>query len=192
MDNASNSALLVMDVQRAVVERFGDREDLLARLDRALTAARAARVAVIFVRVAFRSGHPEVSARNRTFAQVASQPGVQFGEESRATQIHPALDRRPEDPIVVKKRVSAFAGSDLEVLLRSLGTTHLVLSGIATSGVVLSTVREAADRDYEITVLADGCLDADEEVHRVLMEKVFPRQAEILSVEEWASRLAAA
>ena len=91
--------------------------------------------------------------------------------------------------MVVKKRVSAFSGSDLEVLLRSLDVTHLVLTGIATSGVVLSTLREAADKDYRLTVLADGCLDADEEVHRVLIEKVFPRQAEVVSVDEWASRL---
>jgi nicotinamidase-related amidase len=109
-----------------------------------------------------------------------------------ATQIHPALGPRAEDPVVLKKRVSAFAGSDLEVLLRSLEITHLVLTGIATSGVVLSTLREAADRDYELTVLSDACADADEEVHRMLTEKVFPRQAEVLSVAEWTSRLGSA
>jgi len=90
---------------------------------------------------------------------------------------------------VVKKRVSAFSGSDLEVLLRSLDITHLVLTGIATSGVVLSTLREAADKDYRLTVRADGCLDADEEVHRVLIGKLFPRQADVVSVDEWVSSL---
>ena len=96
---------------------------------------------------------------------------------------------REGDLVVVKKRVSVFSGSDLEVLLRSLDATHLVLTGIATGGVVLSTLREAADKDFRLTVLADGCLDADEEVHRVLIEKVFPRQAEVVSVDEWAGRL---
>jgi nicotinamidase-related amidase len=69
------------------------------------------------------------------------------------------------------------------------GITHLVLCGIATSGVVLSTLREAADKDYQLTVFADGCADADEEVHRVLLSKVFPRQAEILQIEEWITKL---
>jgi nicotinamidase-related amidase len=96
---------------------------------------------------------------------------------------------RAEDPVVVKKRVSAFSGSDLEVLLRSSEITHLVLAGIATSGVVLSTLREAADKDYRLTVLSDGCADTDEEVHRVLIEKVFPRQADVVSVNEWANGL---
>jgi len=142
----------------------------------------------LFVRVAFRPGHPEVSPRNRAFAALASQTATSFGEQDEATQIHPSLEPRAEDPVVVKKRVSAFAGSDLEVLLRSLGITQLVLTGIATSGVVLSTLRDAADRDYELTVLRDACADADDEVHRVLTEKIFPRQAEVLSVAEWTNR----
>jgi len=83
--------------------------------------------------------------------------------------------------------VSASAGSDLEVLLRGLGAGTLVLAGIATSGVVLSTLRQAADLDYRLVVLADACLDADPEVHRVLTEKVFPRQADVLTVDEWVA-----
>jgi nicotinamidase-related amidase len=60
-----------------------------------------------------------------------------------------------------------------------------VLTGISTSGVVLSTLREAADKDYQITVLSDCCADMDDEVHRVLTTKIFPRQADVLTVQEW-------
>jgi nicotinamidase-related amidase len=87
--------------------------------------------------------------------------------------------------VVVKKRVSAFAGSDLDVVLRSLDASSLVLAGIATSGVVLSTLRQAADLDFGLTVLADACADQDPEVHRVLLEKVFPRQATVLTTDDW-------
>lgn len=188
-NETAHAALLVMDVQRGVVERFTASNELLSRLARAMEAARGAGIALIFVRVAFRAGYPEVSASNRSFSAMASQAGTTFMEESEATQIHPGVAARAKDPVVVKKRVSAFSGSDLEVLLRSLDITHLVLTGIATSGVVLSTLREAADKDYRLTVLSDACLDADEEVHRVLIEKVFPRQADVVSVDEWVSRL---
>ena len=75
-------------------------------------------------------------------------------------------------------------------MLRAQGISHLVLCGIATSGVVLSTLREAADKDDELTVLADGCVDGDEEVQRVLLSKVFPRQADVLFVAAWQARLA--
>ena len=92
--------------------------------------------------------------------------------------------------VVTKRRVSAFTGSDLEVVLRSGEVDSLVLTGIATSGVVLSTLRQAADLDYRLTVLADGCLDADPEVHRVLTEKLFPRQADVLAIADWTASLA--
>jgi nicotinamidase-related amidase len=85
--------------------------------------------------------------------------------------------------------VSAFAGSDLQLVLRSLGVDSLVLTGVATSGVVLSTLREAADLDYFLTVLRDGCLDRDDEVHRVLMDKVFPRQASVVLAAEWMASI---
>ncbi len=81
--------------------------------------------------------------------------------------------------------MSAFTGSDLEVVLRAGDIRHLVLAGIATSGVVLSTLREAADKDYDCTVLSDLCADMDDEVHQVLTTKVFPRQAKVITTREW-------
>ena len=177
------SALLVMDVQRGVVERFAGDPDYLTRLSRAIEVARAASIPVIYVRVGFRRGHPEISARNRTFAAAAAD-GL-YAEGDPAIEIHPSVAPRPEDPVVTKRRVSAFSGSDLEVLLRGLGVGTLVLTGIATSGVVLSTLRQAADLDYRVVVLSDACEDRDPEVHRVLTEKVFPRQADVLTVAEW-------
>jgi nicotinamidase-related amidase len=181
------AALLIMDVQRGVVARIQESQPLLDALDRAASAARSAGVPVIYVRVAFRTGLPEISPRNRTFAAIAERGG--FGDDDPATAIHPAIAPHPEDIVVVKKRVSAFAGSDLEVVLRSGDVDSLVLSGIATSGVVLSTVRQAADLDYRLTVLRDGCADADPEVHRVLLDKVFPRQAAVVDVDEWSTSL---
>ena len=89
----------------------------------------------------------------------------------------------------MKKRVSAFAGSDLAVVLRSQRIDTLVLAGIATSGVVLSTLREAADLDFGLVVLADACADADPEVNRVLTEKVFVRQADVTTVGVWTESL---
>jgi nicotinamidase-related amidase len=179
--------LLVMDVQQGIVDRY-PAPGYLERVSQAAAAARGAGLRVVYVRVGFRPGHPEISGRNRSFSAAAAS-GV-FDDGGPATQIHPAVAPRPEDIVVTKRRVSAFTGSDLEVLLRGLGAGTLVLAGIATSGVVLSTVRQAADLDYQLVVLADACLDPDPEVHRVLTEKVFPRQAQVLTVAEWTAQLA--
>jgi nicotinamidase-related amidase len=186
----ANTALLVMDIQNGAVSRFSDGSGpLLGAVSRATTAARADGMPVIYVTVAFRSGSPEISSRNRLFSAIAASRAMSIDDA--ATQIHPTVAPEPDDVIVVKKRVSAFAGSDLEIVLRSLEVGSLVLTGIATSGVVLSTLCQAADLDYELTVLRDGCVDADPEVHRVLLDKVFPRHATVLSTNEWIENLSA-
>ncbi len=177
-----SAALLVMDLQNAIVERLGD-ETVLDR---------AAGVPVVFVRVAFRPGLPEVSERNKTFGGIRASGRADAFADAEATEIHPRVAPTPDEVVVTKRRVSAFAGSDLDVVLRAGDVEELVLCGIATSGVVLSTLRQAADLDYRLTVLRDACADADAEVHRVLTEKVFPRQADVVDVADWGAGLGGA
>jgi nicotinamidase-related amidase len=173
-----------MDLQNGIVARVADQaETLLDTLEGVIAAAREREIPIIFVRVAFRPGAPEVSSRNQSFSALKNaQP---MDETSESTQIHPRLAPRTGDVLVTKRRVSAFAGSDLDVVLRSLEVDQLVLTGIATSGVVLSTTRQAADLDYRLTIVSDACADADPEVHRVLIEKVFPRQATVVGSIDW-------
>jgi nicotinamidase-related amidase len=183
-------ALLIMDVQQGIVERFGGEGSYLDRLATAIAAARDAGVAVIYVTVAFRPGYPEVSERNKTFSAIAGTG--RFTDGDPGMRIPAVIAPAPGEVTVTKRRVSAFTGSDLEVVLRGRGISHLVLAGIATSGVVLSTLRQAADLDYQLTVLADGCLDADPAVQQILLGTVFPRQAEVTTVADWAACLHAA
>ena len=191
----TSTALLIMDVQQGIVDRFAGDPGYLDRLATAITAARGAGVMVGYVTVAFRPGYPEVSDRNKSFSAIAGSGRFTDGDPGTripGTRIPAAVAPAPGEVVVTKRRVSAFAGSDLDVLLRARRTESLVLAGIATSGVVLSTLRQAADLDYRLTVLADGCLDADPEVHQVLLHKVFPRQAEVTTIADWTAGLAVA
>jgi nicotinamidase-related amidase len=172
-----------MDVQVGIVARYANDAGLVDRLLRATDAARAASIPVIYVVVGFRPDYAEVSPNNRGFAAIAQSGAFSEGDADR--EVHPTIAPREGDIVVTKKRVSAFAGSDLDMVLRAQHIDHLVLSGISTSGVVLSTLRQAADLDCRLTVLSDGCADGDDEVHRVLIDKVFPRQAEVVTIDEW-------
>jgi nicotinamidase-related amidase len=187
-DTYAKMALLVMDVQAGIVARVAQMGDVLTPISAAIATARAATIPVIYVTVAFRPGYPEVSPRNKSFSVVKQQQAA-LSANMITTEIHPAVAPQPTDIVVTKRRVSAFSGSDLEVVLRAQDISHLVLCGIATSGVVLSTLREAADKDYQLTVLADCCFDGDEEVQRVLLSKVFPRQAEVVQSATWKAQL---
>jgi nicotinamidase-related amidase len=183
MEQQSKTALLVMDMQEGIVAMLPNAAAILNTTAKAIAKARDQKIPVIYVVVGFRQGAPEVSLNNKTFA--ASKERFASVNMAEFMKVHEDLKPQADEVVVTKRRVSAFTGSDLEVILRAYGIQHLVLTGIATSGVVLSTLREAADKDYRLTVLADCCADSDEEVHRVLTTKVFPRQADVLTVEEW-------
>jgi nicotinamidase-related amidase len=182
--NTQNTALLVMDMQLGVLGMLPDTAALINNIAKAIATARNHKIPVIYVTVGFRPGAPEVSMNNKGFA--GNKERFASVDMNEFMKVHPDLAPVADEVTVAKRRVSAFTGSDLEVILRAKEIKHMVVTGIATSGVVLSTVREAADKDYGITVLADCCADGDEEVHRVLTTKVFPRQADVLSLEEWS------
>lgn len=186
-----STAVLCMDYQNDIVgPQPEDRQrDLLAKAASVLAAARQANIPVVYVVVRFRDGYPEVSARNKLFQGIKGANRLREGTPG--ADIHREVAPQAGEVIVTKRRVGAFSTTDMESVLKAKGVTHLVLMGIATSGVVLSTVRWAADADYEITVLADCCADADEEVHRVLTQKVFPRQTTVLTAAEFSQALGA-
>ncbi len=190
--DARRSALLVMDFQATIVQNYAlDWESLLARTSSLLAAARAAGMAVIYVGVGFRPGFPEVSPNNKSFSAIKQSDRFKpadFAEPEKS--FHESVAPLPGDIIVVKHRVSAFFGTDLDMILRAKSIDTLVLSGIATSGVVLSTLRHAADGDYRCVVVEDGCADLDPEVHAVLCGKVFARQATVVKAVDVTEALA--
>lgn len=182
-EQLTNTALLVMDMQEQMLKGLPEAGPLIEKTAKAISAARNNGVPVIYVVVGFRKGAPEISFRNKTFSARAAT--LKQTDMQQWMKIEPLLTPAENEAVVVKRRYSAFTGSDLEVLLRGLNIHHLVLAGVVTSGVVLSTLREAADKDFQLTVLSDACLDRDPQVHTFLVEKIFPQQAEVTTVNAW-------
>ena len=183
------TALLLMDFQPAIVGHIADREALLANARAALDWAREHGVRVVFVRVAFASeDYDAIPRHHKAFGAVRDNRAFADGDPS--LEIDPALPVRDGDIVVRKTRFGAFSTTDLHTLLGDESIDTLVLGGISTAGVVLSTVREASDQDYRILVLADATDDLDAEVHRVLIEKVIPRQADVITTAELPGLLA--
>ncbi|MEV0266491.1 isochorismatase family protein [Streptomyces sp. NPDC050617] len=217
------TALLLMDLQPSLLHPLPEPDRLLENAQRAQRAALAAGIREIHVRVAFTDDdRAAVPAHNKVFAPVAGAGGLAAAD--RDNDIHPLLREGREGHeghegsegrggsggrrergecegrgstgvhTVTKTRVGAFSTTSLDAFLREQGIDTLVLAGIVTSGVVLSTVREAADRDYRLFVLADACDDPDPQLHRTLMESVLPTQADVIDIaafEEAARRVAA-
>jgi nicotinamidase-related amidase len=186
----TRAALLVMDYQTGIVGRFDDADVLLARVQEAIATARAHGMQIGYVRVALTDEDAaNVPPANKTFAAAAASRRMHADDP--ATAIHERVAPQTGDVVVRKSRVGPFSTTDLDAQLRDRGIDTLVLAGISTSGVVLSTVRQAADHDYDLYVLADACADTDNEVHRVLLDKVFPRQAKVVQIADLDGLLSA-
>jgi len=186
----ARTAVLIMDYQNDILAMQPEkaRAPLLDKASEILKAARAAHLPIIYVAVRFRDGYPEVSRQNKRFASLKESGRLREGTPG--AEIHARVAPQPGDIVVTKRRVGAFSTTDLEPILRANNITTLAMFGIATSGVVLSTVRWAADMDYQMVVIGDACADADAEVHRVLTEKILPTQAAVVSSEEFVKALA--
>lgn len=187
-----NSALLVIDYQNGTVGlAIKNNPGLLERASAVLQAAREVSLPIIYVAISFRAGYPEISSKPTTRVLAGIRASGGFLEGTPSAEIHAQVAPQPEDIVVIKRRAGAFSTTDLAAILKAKGINCLILMGISTSGAVLSTVRWAADLDYEQIVVEDACGDFDEEVHRVLTQKVFPVQATVVQSQELITALKA-
>jgi nicotinamidase-related amidase len=183
------TALLVMDFQPGILGMLTHAEALLAQVERAIAIVRERGGQIAYVRVAFEDADFAAIPPTSKMAVRAAQAGGAFHADSPATAVHERLAPREGDIVVRKTRVGAFSTTNLDEQLRERGIINLILAGISTSGVVLSTVRDAADRDYQVFVLEDASADPEPAVHAFLTEKIFPRQAHVVRISELESLL---
>ena len=177
------TALLIGDLQRGITRSFPFAQPVLPPLLALLPRARAAGVLVVFIRIAFRPNRADLPPDNALFASFFDA-GDLFHEGAASTEID--LPVEPQDVVVLKRRASAFAGTDLDLVLRARGVDAIAVAGVATSAMVAATCYDAADRGYQVTVLRDGCADGEPAVHDCFMDKVFPgRGHDVVSCAGW-------
>ncbi len=180
----SKTALLIADfygdmmstIPHAVERQVVEKTQALQK------AARDAGILICYSATVFRSGYPEITDRNKTFSlrKASGQPAV--GDPMQV--IHSAVKPIDGEVVVGKHRVNALFGTDLDMTLKANDIHNLILLGYATSGVVLSTTRYAADLDYRLYIVEDCCADQDAEVHDFLTLRIFPRQADVVQSED--------
>lgn len=181
----TRTALLVMDYQVGLVHRLPDAQALLERVDTAVADVRTRGGQIAWIRVGFDDADLEAIPPSSVMARMATPDRrAALHAEAPTSQIHDRLSPQPHDITVRKTRVGAFTTTDLDRQLRERAVTTLILAGISTSGVVLSTVREAMDRDYQIVVLNDASADPDPDTHGFLTTTIFPRHTTVIDVND--------
>ena len=178
-----------MDYQPGILDRVEDADALAARAAAAIATMREAGAAIAYVRVAFTDADFDAIPDAAPMARIKQMPREFMHADSPGTQVDPRVAPEDGDIVVRKTRVGPFGTTDLDQQLRGRGIDTLVLAGISTSGVLLSAVRDAHDRDYRLFVLADASADPDPENHELLIGRIFPRQAEVIKVADLAGLL---
>jgi nicotinamidase-related amidase len=181
--NPQTSALILGDLQNDFLHRDGAYgragvsapaiavlPDKLAPLVRAARARGVLVVATLFTLVPGRGGEPIVSPHLR-----ALRPFLRKGDFAPGAWGQQLVDAlAPADVGVEKIAYSAFHASRLEWVLRKCGVEQLYVTGIVTNGGVASTVRDAHVREFDCTVIADGCAAFSDELHRAAIEGLRP------------------
>ena len=179
-----HTALLIADFYAAIMSTIPHavERQVVEHTQRLQQAARDVGLFVCYCATVFRPGYVEISERNKTFRERkhSGQPPI----VDPLQLIHSAVQPAAGEVVVGKHRVNALYGTALDLILRANNIDTLIILGYATSGVVLSTVRYAADSDYRLVVVEDCCADQDREVHDFLTRRLFPRQAEVVSAAE--------
>jgi len=166
--NRDRTAVLIMDFQQRIINNVAsDPENVVKQASQVLEGARSAGIPVIYV----------------------VHRGGPFAEYAPDIEIHEGVAPAAGEMVITKIRPGPFSTTNLDVTLREMGRNHLVIMGVATSGCVLSCVRWAVDVNYKFTVIADACSDADPEVHRVLTEKVYPRQGTVVNTQDFLNAI---
>lgn len=175
-----HTAVLIADFYAEMMDTLphATERGVVAKAAAVQTAARKAGVMVCYCATVFRPGYPEIGRRNKTFSQ--RKASGQTAIEDPMELIHPVVKPQEGEVVVGKHRVNALHGTGLDVALRANNILDLVILGYATSGVVLSTVRYAADLDFNLYVVEDCCSDSDADVHDFLTQRIFPRQADVV------------
>ncbi|MFC9839520.1 cysteine hydrolase family protein [Rhodococcus sp. NPDC127530] len=187
----AKTALLVMDYQPSILGFLDDPTDFVASTAETVATVRNNGGSVGYVRVGFTDADYAGFPEGHIMGDRVKGNRPNMDAESTTTALHPNLVVHDNDIVVRKTRVSAFSTTTLHEQLTNAGITTLILAGVHTSGVVLTTVREAHDLDYRVIVLSDACADPDDAVHSFLFEKIFPKQAEVATSAELLSALPA-
>jgi len=169
----AHAALLVVDVQNDFLAEGGffhragydlsNARAAIPPLGGLIQEARRAGVPVIFIRAIYDPEYLSGPMRERNRRRNLEMPRCLTGTwGADFFEVGPLAG----EPIVVKHRYSAFAGTELDRLLGPRGVLSLLLAGVATDTCVESTARDAYFRDYYVTMVADCCGAVTEQDHR--------------------------
>ena len=168
---------------RAEIERTG----VLGVIARLLEGARSGGASVVYTRVAWQPGYPDLHANSPLLHIVTQSTCLQDGSPGAA--IIDELTPQDGDVVITHQRVGGFQDSDLDSTLRAAGIDTVVFVGVATNASVEGTARVASDLGYRTVVVSDACSAASAAAHAASLESL-GLLAELVTADDLLAALA--
>ena len=172
---AGKSVLLIIDMQNELLDPKGklygqgfprEFDRLVPNVRSLLAAARAMKVAAVFVYTAYHPSFVDASPLS------PSRKSGSLVEGSWGVKIVAEIAPRETEVVIRKRRPSAFHESPLDSVLRGLAAQSIFICGVATNRAVESTARDAFNRDYDVFIVADGCAARSVAAHTASLESL--------------------
>ena len=182
-------ALLVVDAVQAYLQPdsplYAGVEPALASLVRLISAARAARVPVIYTVVVYTAGGADGGLFYRKVPALKA-----FDAGSPLGRFPPQIVPRDDEVVVVKQYASAFFGTPLASTLRALEVDTVVMGGFSTSGCVRASALDALQHGFAPFVVREACGDRAPRPHESSLFDLQAKYAEVLAEEQALAHLA--
>ena len=136
---------------------------IIEKLNKVIEHAREQELLIIFVKVGFNKSYVECPRHSPVFSTAPKYKALEL--DSWGTEFLDNLNVKNSDCVVIKKRINAFYGTDLEAILKAQNIKHIFLAGTSTNMAIESTARDAHDRDYQVTIISDCCEAFTKEIH---------------------------
>ena len=188
-----NTALLVIDFINDIVNSEGKLKscaeycathDVFTKANTAISYAERHNMLILFVKVGFSTNYIECPKGSLMFAKAAKHGALALGEWG--TEFDSRINAQFSDAVIIKHRVSCFYNTDLETILSANEIDTIMLTGVSTEMAILTTAREAHDRDYKVVVLSDACGARDATGNEAALHLMRPT-AQIMTVDELLS-----
>ncbi len=189
----NKTALLVLDLINEIVHPSGKYSsegyfdqvtcrDVIHNAKKAIEHARRLEMLVIYVIVGFSENYVEWPKNSPVFRSAKTEKRIILG--TWGTQIHSSIEPKPHEKIIVKNRINSFYQTNLELLLKNNDIQTVLLTGVSTEFVILSTAMQAHDKDYQVVVLEDATASSHEDLH-ISAIKILERIAKVNTVENF-------
>ena len=188
------SAVLVMHTQNDIATAKGkfsysgiykqvEKHHTWEKINAFLDASREAGIQVIYIKVALRPGHPELSEKSYPIHAGGRDVGA-WTEGTWGAEIVDELDPREDDMVIVNYSPNSFLYTNLDQILRAKEIKYLFLTGTATNFVVEDTARYGAQIGYDITTVEDCCTSFTDEMHEFSIRNILPQFGSVVSSSE--------